>query len=66
LLEDIEKDLDPQKGQFQQKVIYALYEVAHAGRLARGAEPRESFQVFVLEYLTFFSDAMGPECNNYT
>ncbi|KAL4767248.1 hypothetical protein BDW60DRAFT_220679 [Aspergillus nidulans var. acristatus] len=54
LLEDIEKDLDLQKGQFQQKVNYVLY------------KPRESFQVFVLKYLTFFSNAMGPECNNYT
>ncbi|KAL2856115.1 SGNH hydrolase-type esterase domain-containing protein [Aspergillus pseudodeflectus] len=66
LLKDIENDLDPEKGKFQQKVNLALYEVAHAGRLAGGAEPRESFQVFVLEYLTFFSDAMGPECNDYT
>jgi hypothetical protein len=66
LLNDIEKEFDPEKGKFQQKVNLALYKIAHAGRLAGGAEPRESFQVFVLEYLTFFSDAMGPECNDYT
>lgn len=44
----------------------ALYNVADAGRKAGGANPRESFQTFVLEYITFFDDAMSPECNEYT
>ena len=26
----------------------------------------QSFQVYVLEYLTFFDDAMSPECNDYS
>jgi len=43
-----------------------MYESAHAGRLAGGADPIQSFQVYVLEYLTFFDDAMSPECNDYT
>jgi hypothetical protein len=51
-------------GSFKEEVSVGLYHVAHAGRTAGGANPRESFQVFVLEYVSFF--AMGPECNDYS
>jgi hypothetical protein len=61
-LDKLQDELD--SGRFKDKVNLALYQVAHAGRQAGGAEPRESFQVFVLEYVTFFG--MGPECNDYT
>lgn len=61
-LDKLQEELD--SGSFQDKVNYGLYQVAHAGRQAGGAEPRESFQVFVLEYVPFFG--MGPECNDYT
>ncbi|RMZ84469.1 hypothetical protein DV738_g785, partial [Chaetothyriales sp. CBS 135597] len=53
-------------GSLREKITYALFEVANAGRQAGGANPRVSFQVYVLEYPTFFSDAMSPECDSYT
>jgi len=43
-----------------------MFESAHAGRVAGGTNPVQSFQVYVLEYLTFFDDAMSPECNAYS
>lgn len=66
--DDTLKKLEEQinNGGLQDKIEYAMYKVADAGRQAGGANPRESFQTFVLEYITFFDDAMSPECNDYT
>jgi hypothetical protein len=61
-LNDLQRELD--SGSFQDKVNYGLFQVAHAGREAGGASPREIFQVFVLEYVTFFRT--GAECNDYS
>jgi hypothetical protein len=61
-LNNLQRELD--SGSFQDKVNYGLFQVAHAGREAGGASPRESFQVFVLEYVTFFGT--GAECNDYS
>lgn len=63
-LATLQQEID--NGNLRDKINYALYQVAHAGREAGGAVPRESFQVFVLEYLTFFDDGMSPECNDYS
>ncbi|KAM4066417.1 GDSL-like lipase/Acylhydrolase family protein [Hirsutella rhossiliensis] len=56
----LQKDIDD--GSLRDKINYALYEVAHAGRQAGGANPREGFQVYVLSYVTFFND-VNPECD---
>ncbi|KAL3429451.1 Spherulation-specific family 4-domain-containing protein [Aspergillus tetrazonus] len=61
-LNDLQRELD--SGSFQDKVNYRLFQVAHAEREAGGTSPRESFQVFVLEYVTFFGT--GAECNDYS
>ncbi|KAI0114007.1 SGNH hydrolase [Nemania sp. FL0031] len=50
-------------GTLRDKINYALYQVAHAGRIAGGAVPRESFQVYVLTYITFFND-VDTQCDN--
>ncbi|KAL4874381.1 Spherulation-specific family 4-domain-containing protein [Aspergillus karnatakaensis] len=63
-LNDLQEELD--SGRFRLKVNTALYNVARAGRQAGGATPIESFQVFILEYITFFDDAMSPECDKYS
>ena len=63
-LNTLQQEID--NGNLRDKVNYAMYQVAHAGRKAGGAKPRESFQVFVLEYLTFSDDALDPVCNDYT
>ncbi|KAF3388696.1 hypothetical protein F1880_004322 [Penicillium rolfsii] len=52
-LDKLQLELD--SGSFQDKVNYALYQVAPAGRQAGGADPCEAF-----------CDARGPECNDYT
>ncbi|KAF1836712.1 hypothetical protein BDW02DRAFT_628580 [Decorospora gaudefroyi] len=53
-LASLQRDID--NGSLREKINYALYEVAHAGRQAGGADPRESFQVYVLGYITFFNE----------
>ncbi|KAE8135882.1 SGNH hydrolase-type esterase domain-containing protein [Aspergillus pseudotamarii] len=63
-LNALQQEID--NGNLRDKVNYAMYQVARAGREAGGANPRESFQVYVLEYLTFFDDALDPVCNDYT
>jgi hypothetical protein len=50
----LQADID--SGTLRGEINYALYNVAHAGRQAGGAEQREEFQVFVLSYVTFFND----------
>ncbi|KAJ8128593.1 hypothetical protein O1611_g5044 [Lasiodiplodia mahajangana] len=50
-------------GSLRDKINYALYQVAHAGRTAGGAVPRESFQVYVLTYITFFND-VDTQCDS--
>ncbi|RAK79429.1 uncharacterized protein BO72DRAFT_494290 [Aspergillus fijiensis CBS 313.89] len=64
MLNTLQQEID--NGNLRDKVNYAMYQVAHAGRGAGGASPPESFQVFALEYFTFFDDALNPICNNYT
>jgi hypothetical protein len=61
-LNNLQQELD--SSSFQDKVNYRLFQVAHAGREAGGASLRESFQVFVLEYVTFLGT--GAECNDYS
>ncbi|KAK6433072.1 hypothetical protein LTR95_010748, partial [Oleoguttula sp. CCFEE 5521] len=40
----------------------AMADVAYAGRDAGGASPRESFQTYVLSYVSFFND-QDPKCD---
>lgn len=63
-LDDLNEKIN--NGWLRNEINSALFSVAYAGRTAAGAVPRESFQVFILEYLTFFDDAMSPECNEYS
>jgi hypothetical protein len=50
----LQADID--SGKLRDEINFALYNVAHAGRQAGGANQREEFQVFVLSYITFFND----------
>lgn len=60
VLSSLQKEIDD--GLLRLKMNYALYRAAHAGRQAGGANPRESFQVYALEYINFFNDE-NPECD---
>ncbi|RYP22868.1 hypothetical protein DL765_001464 [Monosporascus sp. GIB2] len=60
-LSALQKEIDD--GTLRDKVNYALYQVAHTGRESGGANPRESFQVYVPSYITFFNEA-NTECDS--
>jgi hypothetical protein len=45
------------------RIFVALFKVAEAGRQAGGADPPESFQVYITSYITFFNET-NPECND--
>ncbi|KAL9618329.1 MAG: hypothetical protein Q9160_006911 [Pyrenula sp. 1 TL-2023] len=62
-LADLEKDIDD--GSLRNKINYGLYQVAHAGRESGGANPRANFQVYVLDYITFFNEVTTP-CNDFS
>ena len=49
-------------GTFQQKINVALWHVADSGRSAGGAQPIQSFQVYVTSYMTFFNQD-NTDCN---
>lgn len=50
-------------GELRNNINNALYHIAFEGRQAGGSDPPESFQVFVLGYLTFFN-VDNPECDS--
>lgn len=60
-LKDLQSKIDD--GSLREKVNFALYQVVHRGRESGGANPRESFQVFVPGYVTFFNEE-NPECDD--
>ncbi|RYP58959.1 hypothetical protein DL769_008738 [Monosporascus sp. CRB-8-3] len=60
-LSALQKEIDD--GTLRDKVNYALYQVAHTGRESGGANPRESFQVYVPSYITFFNE-VNTECDS--
>lgn len=60
-LNDLTQSLDD--GSLQDKINTGLFHVAQAGRQAGGANPRESFQVYVTSYMTFFNQD-NTECND--
>ncbi|KAF2813236.1 uncharacterized protein BDZ99DRAFT_517511 [Mytilinidion resinicola] len=62
-LQGLQKEIDD--GSLRDKINVALYAVAHAGRQAGGANPRESFQVYVLSYITFFNK-VTTACNKFS
>ena len=49
--------------EFKQDLINTLVQITHAGRAAGGANPPESFQVYVAGYVQFWNDD-DPGCNN--
>ena len=49
-------------GSFQEKINVGLWHVANAGRTAGGAQPIQSFQVYVTSYVTFFNQD-NTDCN---
>ena len=50
-------------GSFQQKINVALWHVADSGRTAGGAQPIQSFQVYVTSYMQFFNQ-VNTECDS--
>lgn len=62
-LDTLQKSIDD--GTLRDKINYALYSVAHAGREAGGANPKESFQVYVLSYIQFFNEDTTA-CDEFT
>lgn len=60
-LNDLTQSLDD--GSLRDKINTGLFHVAQAGRQAGGANPRESFQVYVTSYMTFFNQS-NTECND--
>lgn len=60
-LNDLTTSLDD--GSLRDKIDTGLFHVAQTGRQAGGANPRESFQVYVTSYMTFFNQS-NTECND--
>ena len=60
-LKDLTQSLDD--GSLRDKIDTGLFHVALAGRQAGGANPRESFQVYVTSYMTFFNQD-NTDCND--
>ena len=62
-LNKLQNDLT--SGIFKDKISHALYETARFGRQQGGANPQESFQVYISEYIPFFNETTTP-CNDYS
>jgi len=62
-LNGLQKDIG--EGKLRDKINYGLYQVAHTGRKVGGANPRESFQVYVPSYIPFFNE-VDTKCNDIT
>jgi hypothetical protein len=60
---NIQADVD--SGRVRDRVGYALYNVARAGRQAGGTDKPENFQVFILSYTTFWND-QDTACDQYS
>jgi hypothetical protein len=62
-LTNLQKEIDD--GSLREKINYALYQVAHAGRESGGANPREQFQVYVPGYIQFFNE-VETACDQFS
>jgi hypothetical protein len=62
-LTNLQKEIDD--GSLREKINYALYQVAHAGRESGGADPREAFQVYVPGYIQFFNE-VETACDQFS
>ncbi|KAK2603441.1 hypothetical protein QQS21_004392 [Conoideocrella luteorostrata] len=63
-LDELDKMISSNRLKYE--VTLAIEHVVASGRLAGGATPAESFQVYIPEYVTFFSDDMGSKCDDYS
>ena len=63
-LDAIQKEIN--NGNLQKNIFDAIRWVLGSGQGSAGANPPQSFQAYILEYITFFDDDMSPECNDYT
>ncbi len=61
VIAELQRDID--SGRLRDKMNLAMYSVAYAGRESGGASPMESFQVYVLSYITFFNE-VATGCND--